>query len=91
MEYDAVVETTTSEVQEAGAGYFGIGSKHTNLDGSLAGIHCNVDVLDIAHVAERKPRISRIARTFFRMLVNICDCLPPRITNPKCPIFQRNR
>lgn len=65
VEHDTVIEAVTGQAKETGAGHLGISSKHTHFDRALAGVHCNVDVLNIAHVAGKKPWIGRFCTDFF--------------------------
>jgi hypothetical protein len=69
VKHEAIVKSTTGKVQETGTGHLRVFGKHTELDVALACFHGNVDILNVAHVADREPRIRRIARIF---LLNKC-------------------
>jgi len=70
VEYEAVVESTACEAKVTSTGHLGIGREHADFDSSLAGIHCNVDVCNIAHVASRKTMDRTNLHGFFTKRLN---------------------
>ncbi len=75
---ETVVKPTARKVEKTRTGHRSISRKHADFYRPLIRIHCNVDVLDIAHVAERKNMNRRQLHAYFLSLLEYFTREPRR-------------